>query len=535
MKNPGRCLQNLIQSAELEFLMEAHNGLSARIVEEAGFKGIWASGLSMSAQWGVRDNNEASWSQVVDQVEFMADAVKIPILLDGDTGYGNFNSMRRLVRKLEQRGIAGVCIEDKIFPKTNSFINGQSQQLADIEEFCGKIKAGKDALFESDFVIVARVEAFIAGFGLSEALKRAEAYRKAGADAILIHSAERSAHEVIAFKQEWGSRLPVIIVPTKYYTTPTEVFRENGFSAVIWANHLLRSSLKSMQVTAEQIFRDQSLLEVEEKIAPVAEVFRIQGEFELAEAEKKYLPEKDAFGAVILAASRGKELGELTADIPKCMVSIAGEPLLGRIADTYRQSGVREISVVTGYAAHRVDVPGIKYFENTEFAETGEIFSLYQAQSQIAGNLIISYGDVLFRKFILHELLDDKHDITVVVDSRWEESRNAGRATDYVVCSEPHSRQSFYKQIRLLAVHESATSETTGEWAGILKLSPRGSQVILALMHELKKEPAFTTLNLPEFLNRLIASGAAVHVQYARGHWIDVDTVDDVLAASSFS
>ena len=111
--------------------MEAHNGLSARIVEEAGFRGIWASGLSISAALGVRDNNEASWTQVLEVVEFMSDATHIPILLDADTGYGNFNNMRRLVKKLEQRGVAAVCIEDKLFPKTNSFINSERQPLAD--------------------------------------------------------------------------------------------------------------------------------------------------------------------------------------------------------------------------------------------------------------------------------------------------------------------------------------------------------------------------------------------------------------------
>ena len=107
--------KRLLQSRRLEFLMEAHNALSARIVEEAGFRGIWASGLSISAALGVRDNNEASWTQVLEVVEFMSDATDVPILLDGDTGYGNFNNMRRLVKKLEQRGIAAVCIEDKLF------------------------------------------------------------------------------------------------------------------------------------------------------------------------------------------------------------------------------------------------------------------------------------------------------------------------------------------------------------------------------------------------------------------------------------
>src|SRR5919108_638098 len=127
-------LHELIASPQLDFLMEAHNGISARIVEEAGFKGIWASGLALSAQYGVRDNNEASWTQVVEMLEFMSDITQIPILLDGDTGYGNFNNLRRLIKKLEQRGIAGVCIEDKRFPKTNSFIAS------------GRIPQGRDKL-----------------------------------------------------------------------------------------------------------------------------------------------------------------------------------------------------------------------------------------------------------------------------------------------------------------------------------------------------------------------------------------------------
>ena len=138
-------LRALLESDRLEFIMEAHNGLSAKIVERAGFKGIWGSGLALSAQFGVRDSNEASWTQVVDMLEFMSDATTIPVLLDGDTGYGNFNNLRRLVKKLEQRDIAGVCIEDKQFPKTNSFIDGNKQALADVNEFCGKIKAGKDS------------------------------------------------------------------------------------------------------------------------------------------------------------------------------------------------------------------------------------------------------------------------------------------------------------------------------------------------------------------------------------------------------
>src|SRR5215211_2892500 len=107
-------LRALLQSPDVAFLMEAHNGLSARIVEEAGFQAIWASGLSIAASLGVRDCNEASWTQTLECIEFMADAVGVPILVDGDSGHGNFNNVRRFVAKLEQRGAAGVCLEDKL-------------------------------------------------------------------------------------------------------------------------------------------------------------------------------------------------------------------------------------------------------------------------------------------------------------------------------------------------------------------------------------------------------------------------------------
>ncbi len=287
-----KLLRGIIQSESLSFLMEAHSGLSARIVEEAGFEGIWASGLSIAASLGLRDCNEASWTQVVEIAEFRSDSTRLPILLDGDTGYGNFNSVRRLVRKLEQRGIAGVCIEDKLFPKTNSFIRGKAQELAGIDEFCGKIRAGKDSQHSDEFVIVARVEAFIAGWGLDEALRRAEGYHRAGADAILIHSALSEPSEVLAFKREWGNRLPVVIVPTKYFKTPTQVLREAGFSVAIWANHLMRASLSAMQQTASTIFEQESLVSVEGRVTPLEEVFRLQGEPELAEAERRYLPAK---------------------------------------------------------------------------------------------------------------------------------------------------------------------------------------------------------------------------------------------------
>jgi len=288
MKKTTR-FRELLYSGRLEFLMEAHNGLSGKIVEESGFMGIWASSLALSASMGMRDNNEVSWSQAVEFVEQISDATTIPILLDADTGYGNFNNVRLLVKKLEKHSVAAVCIEDKLFPKTNSFINSDKQQLISVEEFCGKIKAAKDTQNDQDFSVVARTEAFIVGQGLEEVLKRAEAYYNAGADAILVHSKISDPSEIISFIQEWRNTCPVIIAPTMYCNTPTHVFEEIGISIVIWANHMLRASITNMQSLAERVYQDRSISNVEQEIVPVKEIFRLQNADELEAAERKYL------------------------------------------------------------------------------------------------------------------------------------------------------------------------------------------------------------------------------------------------------
>ncbi len=282
--------REFLRSNELEFVMEAHSGLSAKIVEEAGFRGIWASGLSISAALGVRDSNEASWTQVLDVVEFMSDATSIPIMLDGDTGYGNFNNVRRLIRKLEQREVAAVCLEDKIFPKTNSFLNGNAQRLAEKQEFAGKIKAAKDSQSDPDFSVVARLEGFIAGRPLDELLERADAYHAAGADALLVHSKKKTVEEIASFANNWDRPCPLVIVPTTYADTPTEVFRNLGISIGIWANHTMRSSINAMQAVCREIREKESVAGLNGMVAPMAEVFRLQNTDELAEAEKRYLP-----------------------------------------------------------------------------------------------------------------------------------------------------------------------------------------------------------------------------------------------------
>ncbi|WP_333839702.1 phosphoenolpyruvate mutase [Pelomicrobium sp.] len=531
-------LRALLASPELEFLMEAHNGLSARIVEEAGFKGIWASGLTLSAQFGVRDNNEASWTQIVDMVEFMADATRIPILMDGDTGYGDFNSMRRLVKKLESRGIAGVCIEDKLFPKMNSLIEGPRQPLADVAEFQGKIRAGKDSQSDPDFVIVARVEALIAGWGLGEALRRAEAYHAAGADAILIHSRKSRADEILAFAREWAGRSPLLIVPTTYYSTPTDVFRAAGVSVLIWANHTLRAAISAMQALARELHATETLVNVEDRIAPVSEIFRLQRADELLAAQRQYAaPRERTTAAVVLAASRGEGLRELTEDRPKAMLPVAGRPLLRRLVDEFKKQGIDAVTVVAGYQARSIDLPDIEVVENPGHAESGELASLACARKAIGEDTVVSYGDLLFRSYILRDLLESAGELVVVVDSSPIPEKR-GQQRDLAYCSAPDDHALFPQDVKLLRVDAQPRPEAdapSGRWIGMLRVRGRGRSWLLQALDALAQRPDFCRLGLPDLLNCLIAMGHPIQVLYVSGHWLDVNDPEDLRRAVDFA
>ncbi|MFQ5765027.1 MAG: phosphoenolpyruvate mutase [Rhodospirillales bacterium] len=534
----ARRLRAMLESPELEFLMEAHNGISAKIVEEAGFKGIWASGLTMSAALGVRDSNEASWTQVMEVLEFMSDATAVPILVDGDTGWGNFNNMRRAVAKLCQRDIAGICIEDKLFPKTNSFI-GEGQPLADVDEFCGKIKAGKDSQTDPDFSVVARLEAFIAGRGLDEALRRAEAYHAAGANALLIHSKLSTADEILAFAKEWGDRCPMAIVPTKYYSTPTDAFREAGISLAIWANHNLRASISAMREVSRRIHRDEGLAGVEEGIASVTEVFELASNDELAEAEKRYLPAKEEkVTAVVLAASRGAALGALTDDKPKCMIDVRGQPLLRRLVGTVKNAGVHDVVVVRGYKKDKINLPSIMTVDNDVYANTGEAASLACAADHLRGECLVAYGDILFRQHYLDQLMASDDDVTIAVDALWKERRSDAEdwVRDLAQCTRAFSGDYLDDDpvyVRRIG-NDLDHADVDGEWIGVAKLSARGSGLVREEISAMGTDGSLPKASTLDLFQRLIDRGISIRVIYVPGQWLDVDDAADITKAGRF-
>jgi len=242
---------------------------------------------------------------------------------------------------------------------------------------------------------------------------------------------------------------------------------------------------------------------------------------------------------IVLAAARGTALGELTADRPKTMVEVAGQPLLGHIIAAYNAAGIKRITVVRGYRADAVSLQGVDYAENPDYADAGELISLQHGLNANPDNhhdLYISFGDVLFNRFILDNLAEYDDDIVIAVDTDWQESVNRGRAADYVICSEPHSRRAFNSRILLESASEELDeSAVNGEWMGIMRVSANALPPFREHVDKLAADPANREAKLHHLLNSIAAKGGDVRVVYTTGHWLDVDSVEDLLAAGSFT
>jgi phosphoenolpyruvate phosphomutase len=285
--SPGARLRRLLTCGAATQLMGVHDGMSARIASAEGFAALWASGLCMSTALGLRDSDEASWSQLISLVASMTQATERPVLVDGDTGYGNFNSARLFARAAERVGAAGICLEDKVFPKMNSFF-GSRHQLAPVGQFCGKLRACRDALADPGFVLVARTETLIVGGSVPEALDRSAAYSQAGADAIFIHSRKPDVSEIAEFCEQWANTCPVIIAPTTYHRTDMATFRKLGIAGVMWANQGMRAAYAAIRDTCRTVLAQESVAGVEDRIASLKEIFSLYQYERLEQEEKTY-------------------------------------------------------------------------------------------------------------------------------------------------------------------------------------------------------------------------------------------------------
>lgn len=269
----------------------AHDAMSARLIEAAGFDAVWVSGFGVSAMaYGLPDLNVVTMTETLDVARRIDGVTSLPVVVDCDNGFGGFSNVVRTVVEFDRAGVAAVCIEDNLFPKRNSLYGGDARrELVDVREQARRLKAAVEARDSERFLVIARVEALIAGHGVAAACERAVAYAEAGAEAVLIHSKDRTLQEIEGFLDSWrstGLDVPLVAVPTLFPDYSAKQLGAKGFSLVILANHPMRASVQAMEDTLSTLAAEGRAADVDASIAEVDHIFELVHTRETIEAEE---------------------------------------------------------------------------------------------------------------------------------------------------------------------------------------------------------------------------------------------------------
>jgi phosphoenolpyruvate phosphomutase len=542
----SRTLRELMARQGPIVIIGAHNGLSGKIGEEAGFDGLWASGFEISASYAVPDANILTMAENLHAAKMMNDSTKIPVVADCDNGYGNAINVIRCVEEYERAGIAAICMEDNIFPKRCSFYAGVKRELSPVEEHAGKIRAAKATQRDRDFAVIARTEALIAGWGMEEALIRGRAYADAGADMVLIHSKSKDPGEVLAFAKAWDRpNTPLVCVPTIYKNTKVSELHEAGFKLIIMANHMIRSSIKTMTETATTLRRELYTGSVEDKVVPLDRVYSLVGVDKMKTEEGAFMPsESPGVTAVILAAGASQGLSPMTDELPKPMLDIKGKTILERQIEVLNACGVKDVCVVRGYKKDAINIPNVRYYDNDEFATTSEAVSLFRAGKELSGQFLFLYGDVLFERGHLEKLLKSPADVSLLVDRAWDANAAQGDsrgAPDLIALKD--AQEQGYRFLGAEAPHTVAKlgrnldkKVANGEFIGLAMFTAKGASELNQAWNQVSEAPhkgnfheaeTTRTAKFTDLVQELIDRGSNVQAIDVYKGWIEIDTFED--------
>lgn len=536
-------LRQRLSSGQIVRVMGAHNGLGARLIERTGFDGVWASGLEVSTAFGLPDANILTMTENLEAARAIHEATRLPVICDCDTGYGNASNVRHMVRRYEAAGLAAIVIEDKIFPKVNSFIP-DGQDLAPIGEFVGRIQAAKATQNSPDFMVFARVEALIAGMGLEEALRRANAYADAGADGIVIHSKSASPDEIMAFASSWKRPVPLVSIPTTYYRVTAEELQKAGFSMVIYANHGLRAAIRAMESTFRQIRQTGTTAGAEPQIATLKEVFELQGMKDVKEDERRFSGEEPV--RVVIPAARDHklqtDLGELLQERPLCMLEVGGKTLLERQMEVLRSVGASEFHIVGGRLHEKIKAEGACVLFNPDHGKYNCAQSVLFAQEHLQGKSLVVYSDILFDRQIPEKLVQSPHPITLVIDRAYQSLPAREKGLD-LVAADPslvgeggrRLRLDLFKPIRRIG-RKIASANPTHEFIGIAFFRDRGAEELKAAWREARVQfqgkpfyeaPSVEEADLNDLFQYLIDRGTPVFGMEVEHGWSEIHSWED--------
>ncbi|MEU3049778.1 isocitrate lyase/phosphoenolpyruvate mutase family protein [Streptomyces sp. NPDC006984] len=505
----ARRLRDLFARPGAVRIVGAHNPLGARLAERAGFDGVWSSGLEVSASQGVPDTDILTMSELLTVASSMAAAVDVPVVADCDAGYGNAHNVMHMIRRYEAAGIAGVSIEDKRFPKVNSFIPGR-QELAPVAEFCGKLRAAKAAQNTPDLMVIARIEALIAGWGMDEALRRGEAYAQAGADAVLIHAKGSSSDPVLEFLHRWQHPTPVVVVPTTYHTITSTELAEAGAKMVIYANHGLRAGITAVTETFDAILRDDRTTGIEDRIASLTTVFDLQGMARQKQHEAAYITPYENRPRAVVVPGEPATVGATFAD---------------RQAGALRQAGIESVALATCPGREPTALPQ-DVTELPASADAAEAL-LILPEEYLSTTVVLS-TDAYVEAEPLRRLVTADADIALLVDVS---EPAAGHRPDAL----PVTLDSVVRDGRHLARSTgsgvvAAGTGTDGEFAGAAAFSADG---FAALRRAAEKRRANGTgASLGTLLRDLLADGHRARAVEVASGWLELRTEQDAARAT---
>jgi phosphoenolpyruvate phosphomutase len=543
-------LRALLQRPGIIKAVGAHDALSAKLIQLAGFDAIWASGFAISAS--LKCIPDASFITSSEQLEVernMAEAITIPIIADVDTGYGNALNVMRTVNEQERAGVAAISIEDNVYPKRCSFYAGVRRELIPIEEHCGKIRAAKAAQTIPEFVVIARTEALIAGWGQEEALKRAEAYAQAGADAVLIHSKSPTFEELKTVAKAWSGRVPLVVVPTIFDGVTAAELQDAGFKIVIYANQMVRASIRAMRDALAVIKKDTRPGSVNDRIVKLKEVYDIVGVPQMEEDERRFLPVGgEKMTAIIAAAGFEKQLLPLIEDKPKCLLDIKGKTILERQVAALNECNIKDIALVRGYKKEAITLPNIRYYDNDRYEETGELVSLFCAENEMKGRCLLLYGDIMFETAVLEKLLKSPADISLVVDLAWYDQLQHGATAphikpDLVSLQDPPGKNVLSRYIspdeqnRIVKIGQHVPHEQAhGEFIGLAMFSERGIDAFKQVYRDAQQTyqakgfheaGSLTKATFTDMVQELIDKGHSVNCVPIFKGWMEVDSFEE--------
>ncbi len=559
-------LRTLLQEGRTVRVLEAHNGLSGIIANDAHIEGttedkpirlefdaIWESSLTDSAAKGHPDIEVVSFDSRLHTIHEILAVTRKPMIVDGDTG-GDANMFEYMVTKLERAGVSATIIEDKVFPKRNSLEAGAQQLLQEPGVFAQKIRRGKSVQASDDFMIIARLESLIAGKGLEDALMRARVYLEAGVDGIMIHSKSKEPDEILEFASRYRTLLdemkldrPLVCVPTTYNRITEEELGRAGFNIVIHANHLLRSAYKAMLETSRSILLNQRSFEADPGCAPVREIFKTVGFLDVKEKDQK--DEHFTNTPVIIpAAGEDPVLKPVLNGKPKAMMEIAGKTLLDRQIHTLNAGNLNDITVVAGYAHEKMRAEGAVILENPDYQNGSMLHSLVVAREKMHNGFIMLYSDILMDQQIIANLLTCREDIVLVADNSIQYHRfEDDNVLDFIISKNKHKasrrHMSFCWDNVVAKIGTKINPETaTHEFIGLAKFTKTGAEQFIQTYQDcvenyrgkFQEAEDIAQFTFTDLIQEMIDRGFVINFLEIHKGWLEIHREADIALANQF-